>query len=48
MSDLGTLRGDRSSSVVAVNDRGQIAGYSSASKDRSGTSNAVIWTLTRG
>jgi uncharacterized membrane protein len=45
MTDLGTLPGGKESEAVAINNRGQIIGWSDT---RSGEQHAVLWTLKRG
>jgi probable HAF family extracellular repeat protein len=44
MTDLGTLPGGEESEAVAINNRGQIIGWSDT---KSGASHAVLWTLKR-
>ena len=42
MRDLGTLPGGKESEATAINERGQIVGWSAT---RSGKKHAVLWTF---
>jgi uncharacterized membrane protein len=42
MTDLGTLPGGKESEAFAINDPGQILGWS---ETKSGSHHAVLWTL---
>jgi uncharacterized membrane protein len=42
---VGTLPGGKESEPLAINDRGQILGWS---ETKSGVQHAVLWTLRRG
>jgi probable HAF family extracellular repeat protein len=44
MTDLGTLKGDKNSDATAINDTGQVVGYSFSSGKKNVTTHAFLWS----